>query len=305
MPAFQAALRGDPAVPSRRAVPTAVRGAAVAERARLRSARAGAVRTLTWAVAASTLHRVRRGEGALLAINLSLIAWRGDAATVHGLWQALVSTLAILVMYAFNDLHDAPVDWDNPKKDRVLTRAWIAHRRAGVRATFWLELVTLAIAYATLGAAPTAAAAAVMTVNVVYSTLLKGVPVADILAVWAWGSLYAAIVHPAFALVFLVGVMTGVCHLFQALDDRGPDAANGIATTAVRSPALSRNVLVVLVLVLSGALHGLLGVAAACTAVVPLVIYGAVGDAGAGWLLTKAYFAVVWLALLGSTGAAG
>ncbi|MCC6764610.1 MAG: UbiA family prenyltransferase [Deltaproteobacteria bacterium] len=280
-------------------------GLSVAPHPRARAERDGALRALTWAVAASTLHRVRRGEGALLAINLSLITWHGDAAAMRGVWQALVSVLAILVMYAFNDLYDAPVDWNNPKKDRALIRAWIEHRRAGVVATLCLKLVTLAIASATLGAGPTVAAAAVMAVNLVYSTRLKGVPVADIVAVWAWGSLYAAIVDPSFAVVFLVGVMTGICHLFQTLDDRAPDAANGIATTAVRSPTLSRSVLAALVLVLFGSLHGLLGVAAACTAVAPLVISAAVADAGAGWLLTKAYFAVVWLAFLGTTRAAG
>ena len=46
------------------------------------------------------------------------------------------SVLAILVMYAFNDLYDAPVDWNNPKKDRALIATWIEHRYAGVLTTF-------------------------------------------------------------------------------------------------------------------------------------------------------------------------
>jgi hypothetical protein len=165
--------------------------------------------------------------------------------------------------------------------------------------------VTLALTFATLGTAATAAVAAVMVVNVVYSTMLKGVAVADVAAVWIWGSLYAGIVDPSFAVTFLVGLMTGVCHLFQALDDRMPDAENGIQTTAVRSASLSRNVLVVLTLCLVASLYGGIGVAAALTAVVPLAIFYAVADAGIGWLLTKAYFAVVWLWFLGAHGAAG
>ncbi|MEB2286371.1 MAG: hypothetical protein B6D46_09255 [Polyangiaceae bacterium UTPRO1] len=265
----------------------------------------GAGRTLAWAIAASTLHRIRRGEGALLAVNLSLIAWHGDALAASGLWQALVSALAIFVMYAFNDLHDAPVDGCNPKKDRVLVRVRVAHRRTGVTATSWLGIATLVIAAVTLGAKAAAAAAAVMVVNAAYSTRLKGVPVADVVAVWAWGALYAAIVAPPFPFVFLIGVMTGICHLFQTLDDRAADAASGIATTAVRSSTLPRSVLAALTLVLFGSLHGLLGAAAAVTAVVPLAIYFAVADAGAGWLLVKAYFAAVWLALLGFVRAAG
>ncbi len=260
---------------------------------------------LGWAVANSTLHRIRRGEGALLAINVSLIVFHGDLFTLRGLAQALVSVLAILVMYAFNDLYDAPVDWRNPKKDRALIATWMEHRRAGMLATFGLKALTLAVAVAALGLPAAAAVAAVMIVNVVYSTMLKGVPVADVAAVWVWGSLYAAIVDPSFAVVFLVGLMTGVCHLFQALDDRKPDAENGIRTTAVRSATLSRNVLVALTLLLFAALWGPLGLVGAATAFVPLAIFFVVADAGVGWLLTKAYFAVVWLWFLGSSGATG
>ena len=171
--------------------------------------------------------------------------------------------------------------------------------------TFALHLLTLGLTLAALGPRPAAAVAAVMVVNVAYSTLLKGVPVADIVAVWVWGALYAAIVGASGSLVFLVGLMTGVCHLFQALGDRAPDAANGIETTAVRSATLSRNVLIGLSFVLLATLVGPLGLIGAASAFVPLAIFFAVPDAGAGWLLTKGYFAVVWLAVLGAGGAAG
>src|SRR5262249_53676763 len=126
-----------------------------------------------------------------------------------------------------------------------------------------------------------------------------------VVAVWVWGSLYAAIVGATPLLVFLVGLMTGICHLFQALDDRAPDAANGIETTAVRSATLSRNVLVALTGLLAATLAVSLGAVGAASALVPLAIFFAVADAGVGWLLTKAYFAVVWLWILGSSGAAG
>jgi 4-hydroxybenzoate polyprenyltransferase len=296
MPASQAARQEAP-LPPRFATSTVVPPDAFA------ADRSGALGALTWAVYASTWHRIRRGEGALLAINFSLILAHGAAFTARGGWQALVSVLAILVMYAFNDLYDAPVDWKNPKKDRALIAAWLEHRWTGVLATMSLKIVTLAVAFATLGVGAAAAVAAVMIVNVVYSTRLKGVPVADVVAVFVWGALYAAIVGAAPALVFLVGLMTGICHLFQALDDRTPDAANGIQTTAVRSADLSRNVLSALSLLLVGSLYGLLGPVAALTGVVPLAIFFAIPDAGTGWLFTKGYFAVVWLAVLGASGA--
>lgn len=265
--------------------------------------RPGVIGALGWAVLSSTLHRLRRGECALLAVNLSLIAYHGgDAAVV--LVQGLVCTLAILAMYAFNDLYDAPADWNNPKKDRALIATWIEHRRAGMLVVVALKVATVALALATLGPLAAGAVAAVMLVNVAYSTLLKGVPVADIATVWLWGALYAAIVTGSPWLIALVGLMTAVCHLFQALDDRAPDAANGIETTAVCSAALSRNVLIVLSVLLFVALRGPLGAAGALTAFTPLAIFFVVGNPGTGWLLTKAYFAVVWLYLLGMPGAA-
>jgi 4-hydroxybenzoate polyprenyltransferase len=261
-----------------------------------------AARALGWALVASTSHRIRRGEGALLAVNLSLIALGGGALS-HMLAQVVVSVLAILVMYAFNDLYDAPVDWNNPKKDRRLIGAWMAHRRVGVWVTVALKLGTLGLAFALLGAGAAVAVAAVMTVNVVYSTRLKGVPVADVVAVAVWGMLYAAIVGALPSLVVVVGLMTAICHVFQVLDDREPDAANGIQTTAVRSRTLSRDVLAACTLALIATVVPYVGLVGALTAAIPLAIFFAVDDAGRGWLLTKAYFAVMWLALLRSAGA--
>jgi 4-hydroxybenzoate polyprenyltransferase len=264
---------------------------------------------LAWAVSASTVHRIRRGEGALLAVNLSLIAYHrtlGTLGTLEGAFaQALVSLLAIGVMYAFNDLYDAPVDWKNPKKDRTLIGTWMEHRSAGLAAVVGLKIATLGIALATIGPVATAAVAAVMTVNVVYSVAFKGVPVLDVAWVWLWGVLYAAIVGASPSLLVVVGLMTAICHLFQALDDRVPDAANGITTTAVRSAALSRNVLMVLSLLLFAALRPALGNMLAVTAFTPLAIFFLLRSPGTGWLLTKAYFALMWLYLLGSAGAGG
>ena len=279
-----------------RLVPVAPSVTAVAEPLR-------AARELAWALVASTSHRIRRGEGALLAVNLSLIAVHGGAVG-RMVAAALVSVLAILVMYAFNDLWDAPVDWNNPKKDRRLIGAWMAHRRVGVRVTLALKVVTLVLAAALLG--PHAAAvAAVLIVNVTYSTWLKGVPIADVAAVAVWGMLYAAIVGAAPALLVVVGLMTAVCHVFQVLDDREPDAANGIRTTAVSSRTLSRDVLIACTVALVAIVLPYFGLVGALTAAVPLAIFFLVDEAGAGWLLTKAYFGVLWLALLGTAGAPG
>jgi 4-hydroxybenzoate polyprenyltransferase len=259
---------------------------------------------LVWAGFASTLHRIQRGEGALLAINLSLAASQGlgDLRVLAG---ALVSVLTIGLMYALNDLYDAPLDWNNPKKDRALIATYVAHRRVGALAIVVLKVATLALASAALGGRATAAVAGVMVVNLVYSTRLKGVPVIDVAWCGLWGVLYTAIVTASPSLLVVVGLMTAVCHLYQALDDRDADAENAIVTTAVRSAGLSRNVLAALSVLLFVALRGPLGDLWAASALTPLAVFFVAPSAHTGWLLTKVYFGIVWLYLLGVAGAAG
>ena len=251
----------------------------------------GTVAAIAWAGAASTLHRIRRGEGALLAINLSLVAY---LATGHpdGLASALVSVLAIGLMYAFNDLYDAPTDANNPKKDRTLIATYLEHRRASALAIIGLTVGSIAFAGA-------------MVANVVYSMALKGVPVIDVVWCGLWGALYAAIVTASPFVLVLVALMTAVCHLYQALDDRVADAENAIVTTAVRSRTLARNVLVVLCAGLFVTLRAPLGAAWALTAFAPLALFWACRDPRAGWLLTKLYFGIVWLYVLEMSRAAG
>jgi len=259
---------------------------------------------LGWAAAASTLHRIRRGEGALLAVNLSLIVREG-LRRPGALAETVVSVLAIALMYAFNDLYDAPTDSNNPKKDRALIATYLEHRRVATFTIVVAKLLTLAFAVATLEPRAVAALAAVMGANVFYSILLKGVPVADVIWCGLWGALYAVIVTASPVLWVLVGLMTAICHLYQALDDRVADAANAITTTAVRSRTLSTAVLTVLSVLLWAVLRAPFGDAWALSAFVPLGIYFASAHPRTGWLLTKAYFAVMWLSVLGLTRATG
>jgi 4-hydroxybenzoate polyprenyltransferase len=259
---------------------------------------------LVWAGLASTLHRLRRGEGALPAVNFSLIAYQG-VTQPRALASAFVSVLAIGVMYAFNDLYDAPTDANNPKKDPAVVSTYLHHRRTGALALLVLHLLTIGLTIIMLGAPASLAVTGVMIVNVVYSTRLKGVPVVDVIWCGLWGALYAAIVARSVWLVVLVGVMTSVCHLYQTLDDRASDAANAITTTAVRSPALSTSVLAALSALLFVVLQPVLGSAWALTAFTPVAIYFLCDSPFVGWLLTKVYFGVMWLSVLGIARAAG
>lgn len=256
-----------------------------------------------WVGLASTLHRLRRGEGALLAVNLSLIVHAGADISL-ALAQTLVSMLAIASMYAFNDFYDAPTDLNNPKKARTLVATYLEYRRASIALIVALKVLTLTLALSTLGSEAAAIVACVFLVNIVYSTIFKGLPVIDVAWCGLWGALYVAIVDAAPEHIVLIGVMTAICHLYQTLGDRVSDAANGIVTTAVRSPMLSKSVLFVLSLLVFLAVRAPLGGLLGLTAFAPFLLSLAL-EAHTGWLLSKVYFGIVWLYILGFFHAAG
>src|SRR5512145_91156 len=249
----------------------------------------GIVFTVLWGVLGPTIQRLRLGEGVLLAINLSII-WCLAPSFGWGVAAAAVSTLALAAMYAFNDLHDAEEDRRNPRKDQVLVDIYVEHRAAFYGLVFAMKVVTVALAWVTLGAGAAGAALSVLLVNMAYSLLLKGVPIID--AVWAglWGGCYAAIVWPSWRLGTLVALMTGVCHLFQVMGDRKADAENHITTTAVFSDGLTGGLLFAfsagICLMLWGPFGGLL----ALSAFVPFVLWLVMTKSYPAWLLTKAYF---------------
>jgi len=276
--------------------PAAVLGASAA-RAVESSDAASLPRGLLWALVAPTLHRMRMGEGALLAINLSLIVYQ-PAPMSPRIMGAVVSVLAIGLMYVLNDLHDTEADRHNPKKDQRLVAFYLKNRRLCYGLVFLLKAVTIALAALTLGDSVAATVAAVFLVNILYSTVVKGVPVIDVVTAGIWGGLYVAIVCVDAQLIVLATLMTAVCHLYQALDDKAADAETHIRTTAVASQRLSVIVFGVLSALIFVTMRPLLGAQLALTAIVPVVLALTVQNPRTGWLLTKLYYGMIWLVAL-------
>lgn len=261
--------------------------------------RAGAppIALLAWAMAASTLHRVWLGEGVLIAINVSILLQR-RVGILEFIAGALVSTLALAVMYAFNDAYDAVTDQHNPKKDQRLVSVYIDYRAVCYGMIFAAKALTLALGWLLLGPGAAAAVGAVLFINFVYSTRLKGVPIVDVVWCGFWGAAYAAIVGPSRDLVILAGLMTAVCHLYQALGDRSTDAENRITTTAVFSPRLSAMVLFTLSALVYVMLRAPLGELLAFSAFIPFALFYLVRSSHLAWILTKAYYGAAWILVL-------
>jgi hypothetical protein len=263
--------------------------------------RAG-VSTIAWAHAAPLVNRFRRGEGLLLAVNLSIaLAARPDALTFVA--QALVSTVVIGLLYLLNDVYDCRQDLNDPGKDQVLVRFYVERR------SYFLGIVALEsvgaflLALALLGPSSGIAAATVLLVNVAYSTVLKGRAVVDVLFVGVWGAASAAVPgHVPGTLLALVGIMTSICHVFQITRDRPIDDVNHIRTSAVAAAWLPGAQLAIGCAAMGFVLADLLGAAAAVTAVTPLLLHLVLRSNQAAWLLSKAYYAAVWLLALSAVG---
>src|SRR5262245_160008 len=254
-------------------------------------------RGLLWALVAPTSHRLRMGEGALLAINLSLLVYQPAPMSAR-IMGAVVSVLTIGLMYAFNDLHDAEADRHNPKKDQRLVSLYLEHRRLCYGLVFVLKAVTVALAAVTSDGTTAASVVAVFLVNIFYSTVVKGVPVIDVVPAGICGGMYVAIVCVDRRLIVFAPLMTAVCHLYQALDDKDADTQSRIRTTAVASQRLSVIVFGVLSALIFVTMQPLLGAQLALTAIVPVVLALTVRNPRTGWLLTKLYYGVIWLVAL-------
>ncbi len=241
--------------------------------------------------------RFKLGEGALLAVNAACVAFAapppGAAAA-----QLAVSLAGLALLYAYNDVHDAPSDRRNPKKNPGLVEDLAVHReRLFWHLRLWMAAAS-ALALALLGPAVALRLAALFGVNALYSRLLKGTPGVDLAVVGVWGFLYAGLVDPPWRIALLVGAMTAVMHVFQTLVDREVDAANRVTTTAVHSRGAALGGLAAGCAVLALVLLPLLGPAAALSGFAPLALALAVRRPGIAWMASRLYCAVALLAAL-------
>lgn len=245
---------------------------------------------------APLFHRIRRGEGGLLVVNATL-AWQyrsvGEAVGL-----TLASLLCLLALYLFNDIVDAPDDRHNPKKDRQLASEYAQERSLFL--ALWLVTTGLAV-LAGAAVEPRAAlwVGAVSGVNVVYSLLCKKVPFVDIVWVALWGGAYASIATDATGWIVLVAAMTAVCHIYQISEDRGADAASGIATSATLRASVQTLLQAALTGVLAAAAWSVSGSLVALTLLALFAYWLAWRDRpGVGWIVAKVHFSFVWAYLL-------
>jgi 4-hydroxybenzoate polyprenyltransferase len=240
--------------------------------------------------------RLETGEGALAAVNVAVLV-SGQASVGESLRGAALAAGVLAHLYCFNDWIDAPADLSNPRKDSVLARTMI-HDRRTIGVALAASLLPLLVLAAVDGGRRLAWALAVVTVNAAYSLRLKKIPLVDVAWVGVWGYSFVAMAGARAEFCGLIGIMTGICHVFQTLIDRRSDESNGLRTTAVDSPAMAQALLWLLCILLAGALHQFLGSAWAVTAIAPAVFGRFLKDRWLAWMASKTYFAAALLAVI-------
>lgn len=256
---------------------------------------------LVWVNVRPLANRLGRGEGLLLAVNVSIVLFAGsDAATLF--LQALVSTVVLALLYALNDVYDCRRDLNDTAKDQALARFAVANRAQLLRVLMLEKVLVVLAALALLGPRSAAAVAGIFLVNLAYSAALKGKAGLDVLWVGLWGALYALVpgVRLPVSVVLLVAVMTSICHVFQILRDREADVVNHIQTSAVASRWLPWLQLGLACAAMAAILGVYLGPLGAVSAFAPLVLGLTVPSNQTAWLVSKGYYAVVWLLVLGA-----
>lgn len=258
----------------------------------------GTPRRIAYLTGASLWARVVRGEGALIAINMTLVVFAQPPAWIATI-QILVSTLLMAALYSINDWRDAEHDRSNPKKNQQLVEDLIELRRPFFAWLCVLQLGIVAIAFALLGSPAALAVAAMIAINFCYSWWLKGVPFVDLVIVCVWGATYTAIVTTSWPLCLAVGLMTGIMHFFQIQEDRDVDAANQIMTTVVGSGRAANGAIAILCAGLYFSLLDPLGPVWAASAFIPLMLQRVCTDTATAWMASRIYCGVAVLAVLG------
>ncbi len=181
--------------------------------------------------------RFRKGEGALLGLTAFLL-WLYTSVT-HGAHTLVLAASGLAVMYALNDIHDAPADLRDPRRSAAWLKTLAAYPAYAYLLNGAYSLVLLGFAWQ-ISLAHLLSLSATFALSTSYNLGAKGRPGLDLLLVFLWGPFFIHAYCPAapLTLKLAAGFMLAMNHTFQMQRDLGVDTAAGISTSAVYSPRL-------------------------------------------------------------------
>jgi len=242
-------------------------------------------------------NRVKLGEGGLVVFNIfySLYAHKELKIVV---FETLISFFVMCLLYGLNDYVDRNHDISNPKKDVAFSKLIIQHENGFFIANTLFTILTIFLVSLFLDPLKSIAIILVFAINYTYSKRLKSFPIADILAVSFWGSMFVMLSGKfSLYLICIAGIMTGISHLFQMLTDKSSDDANNIKTTVVALPGSETLLLTILFVILGASLYTKIGCWSLSIAI-PFAFYFISRNVVLSWYIVRVFFFICWLGLL-------
>lgn len=251
----------------------------------------------------SLFFKFLRAEGVLLAINFSLLMYQGKHELPHIFSSMLLSALVLAQLYGFNDVLDAANDIkDYDKRPEIAAVILENYSIFLAFSLVWAIGLLLVAHFAFPKALP--GVMAMLTINMVYSMVFKGMPVVDVVVVAFWGGCFPLLLGDFrdISLLIVVGCMTGISHVWQTMRDRDADASGGIKTIAVFSQFWALIMVslcsVSIAAIALGRLSGVLSFSAVLLCASPLLVYFTVKKIRRVWFFTKMAFAALWVMIL-------
>lgn len=250
----------------------------------------------------SLFSRFAKGEGGLVVLTGLLSFYTASAGNFYPA-QTGLAALALALMYALNDAHDAPYDITDSRRRNSWNTA-LAERQAVAYAIHGIEFSIFIVFCNLSGIVYFPALLAAFLFSTLYSFWGKSRAVCDFLLVFLWGPAFVYAFVPAVQFEFMIaaGLMLTMSHSFQMQRDFDADRRNQLITSAVRSPLLNRSVYFVAAGGVALCFLTASKFAATALSVFPVFFLLDGRFSGSRWLMIKAVQASSWVAALSMGG---
>lgn len=242
--------------------------------------------------------RIAKGEGGLILFN-SIHAYFVFSLTTLFWLDSLISVVAMCALYNLNDFRDRNIDALNPKKNKDFINEILNQEKLYIFTNIILSTTAIALSFVFFTNEKTILMTLLITINWLYSYKFKSMPGLDILSVIIWGGLFASIAGSfQLHLFIIVGIMTGIAHIYQIITDKEADEKANIRTSIVALPKLHKYIILFYCFILGVFIYLHIDWIWAISCLIPLIVYLLSKNISLSWYVSRFYFLVCLIKLL-------
>ncbi len=243
-------------------------------------------------------HRLLKGEGGLILFNVIHAYFLFNFSNAFFLDSA-ISAIVMCALYGLNDYKDRQADMLNPKKDTSFVASIIQHKNLFLFANISISILPILLSLVWFSYEKSVLILLLLIVNWLYSYKFKAIPGIDIIAVIIWGGLFISIAGEInLQFFFIVGIMTGIAHIYQTMTDKDADSKAAIRTTVVALPQLHTAIIFFYCFLLGALLYIYINWMWAISCLIPLAVYMITRNISLSWYVSRFYFLICWAQLL-------